>query len=315
MKDVSDKITTLRTATAEVKVYASPEAVASAMSGTTPKGAVWDIARAAGIIAAKKTPELIPYCHQISLEHIKINFEALDTTIKITSAIKAIARTGVEMEALTAASVAALTVYDMLKPICDDIRISDLKLVEKKGGKSDFKEKIIPSAAILVTSDGISAGKKEDRSGKIIAERLKSFGAEVKSYLVIPDDKEKILKTVRGWIDEGIGLIVTTGGTGLGPRDVTVDALKSIIERDVPGISETMRDFGQKRTPYAMLSRGVAGTVGKTLVITLPGSSKGVSESLDALFPHIFHIYPMLAGGGHDRESPAPSEGGGLGWG
>lgn len=299
MKDVSNKITTLRTATAEAAIYASPEAVKSALAGTTPKGAVWDIARAAGIIAAKKTPELIPYCHQIPLEHIKIDFETSDTTIKITSSVKAIARTGVEMEALTAASIAALTVYDMLKPICDDIKISDLKLVEKKGGKSDFKEKIIPSAAVIVTSDSISTGKKEDRSGKLIMERLKNFGAEVKSYLVIPDDREKILKTVRGLIDEGVELIITTGGTGLGPRDVTVDALKSIIEREVPGISETMRSFGQRRTPYAMLSRGIAGTTGKTLIITLPGSSRGVKESLDAIFPYVFHIYPMLAGGGH----------------
>jgi molybdenum cofactor biosynthesis protein MoaC len=299
MKDISDKITTLRSATAEGVVFASQTAVALAKAGKTPKGNVWDIARAAGIMAAKKTSELIPYCHQIPLDHVEINFEPLDSSIKISATVKAINKTGVEMEALTAVSVSALTVYDMLKPIDNAVRISELKLVEKKGGKSDFKERVIPTAAVLVTSDSISSGKKDDKSGKTIVERLKGFGCDVRSYHVIPDEREEILSRVRGWVKEGIQLIVTTGGTGLGPRDVTVDTLKSIIEREVPGISEAMRSFGQRRTPYAMLSRGAAGTVGKTLIITLPGSSKGVKESLDAIFPHIFHIYPMLEGKGH----------------
>lgn len=299
MKDVSSKITTFRTATAEVSVHASKDAVQMAATGNTPKGAVWDIARAAGIIAAKRTSELIPYCHQIPLEHVEINFTAAGELIKITSTVKAIHRTGVEMEALTAASIAALTVYDMLKPVCTEITISDIKLVEKKGGKSDFKETFIPRAAVLVTSDSVSVGKKDDKSGKLIVERLKKHGAEVSSYIIVTDDKEKIVKAVTAWVAEGIQLIITTGGTGLGPRDVTVNALEGLIERDVPGISEAMRSFGQMRTPYAMLSRGIAGTIGNTLVITLPGSSRGVKESLDAILPHIFHIYPMLAGGGH----------------
>lgn len=250
-------------------------------------------------MAAKRTSELIPYCHQIPLDHVEINFEPRESSIKILATVKAINKTGVEMEALTAVSVAALTIYDMLKPIDESVKISDVRLIEKHGGKSDFKEKVIPAAAVMVTSDSISSGKKDDKSGKLIVEKLRSLGCDVKSYLVIPDEKEEVLKLVKGWVKEGIQLIITTGGTGLGPRDVTVDALKGIIEREVPGIAETMRSFGQRRTPYAMLSRGIAGVVGKTLIITLPGSSKGVKESLDAIFPHIFHIYPMLEGKGH----------------
>lgn len=299
MKDISNKITTQRIATAEGIVFASPEAVSAAKTGNTPKGAVWDIARSAGIMAAKRTSELIPYCHQIPLDHVEINFEPQDSCIKILATVKAINKTGVEMEALTAVSVSALTIYDMLKPIDTAVKISELRLIEKRGGKSDFKEKIIPTAAILVTSDSIAQGKKDDKSGKLIVERLKSLGCDVKSYQVIPDEKEEILRWVKGWVKEGIQLIVTTGGTGLGPRDVTVDALKGLIEREAPGISEAMRSFGQSRTPYAMLSRGLVGVIGKTLVITLPGSSKGVKESLDATFPHVFHIYPMLEGKGH----------------
>ena len=106
----------------------------------------------------------------------------------------------------------------------------------------------------------------------------------------------------RNWLTQkeaGIDLILTTGGTGLGPRDVTVEAVKGLIERDIPGVSETMRAYGQKRTPYAMLSRGAAGFIGKTLVITLPGSARGAKECLTALFPSILHVFNMVAGGGH----------------
>lgn len=304
MKDVSDKIDTLRTATAEATVTASHQAVAAAKAGTTPKGAVWDIARAAGIVAAKRTAELIPYCHPIPLDHIAVDFETSESAIAIRASAKAIWRTGVEMEALTAASVAALTVYDMLKPIDDAIAISSVRLLEKAGGKGDFKERTIPTAAVLVTSDSVAAGKKGDKSGRLIADRLKELGADVKSYLVVTDDEGAITRTIKGWVAEGIGLIVTTGGTGAGPRDVTVDALSKIIEREMPGISEAARAFGQRRTPYAMLSRGIAGLIGKTLVVALPGSSNGVKESLDALLPHLFHIYPMIEGKGHhDRRS------------
>src|SRR3989338_660179 len=296
MKDVSNKIKTQRTATAEASVFASLEAIAAAKAGNTPKGAVWDIARAAGVLAAKRTAELIPYCHQIPLDHIEINFEPTDSAIKIRAVVKAIWKTGVEMEALTAVSMAALTVYDMLKPIDNGVKISDLRLVEKKGGKSDFQTDLPKefTAAVIVTSDSVSKGSKDDKSGRLIVERLKCYGVDVKTYLVLPDEKDQIIRTIKAAVKEGVHLIVTTGGTGLGPRDVTVEAIKEIIEREAPGISEAVHSFGQQRTPYAMLSRGIAGTIGKTLIITLPGSSRGVNESLDAIFPYIFHIYPML---------------------
>lgn len=299
MKDVSEKIDTLRTAIASAIVNASPTAIKAAKAGMTPKGEVWNIARVAGIIAAKRTAELIPYCHTIPLDHIVIEFEAIESSITINATVKAIWKTGVEMEALTAASIAALTVYDMLKPIDDSVVISSVRLIEKRGGKSSFKEKTIPTAAVLVTSDSVAVGKKSDKSGRLIVDRLKELGADVKSYQVVADDKDIITKTVKEWAAEGIRLIITTGGTGAGPRDVTVDALSKIIDREMPGIAEAMRAFGGKHMPYAMLSRGIAGLIGKTLIITLPGSSNGVKESLDALLPHVFHIYPMMEGRGH----------------
>ena len=92
---------------------------------------------------------------------------------------------------------------------------------------------------------------------------------------------------------------MTTGGTGLGPRDVTVEATEAVIDRQIPGVMEAARGYGQRRTPYAMLSRGIAGQKGKTIILNLPGSSRGVEETLDAVFPSILHAYPMMQAGGH----------------
>lgn len=271
------------------------------MAGDTPKGDVLNIARAAALLAAKKTPELIPHCHPLAIDKIDITFECDGTEIRIRSEVRTIGRTGVEMEALTAASVAALTIYDMAKSIDTEMVIGETKLIEKRGGKSDFTEEFLKPirCAVLVTSDSVAAGKKTDKSGKLIVETMKNFPVTVEHYEITPDEPERIRDQLITWIDQGIQLILTTGGTGLGPRDVTVETVSHIIEREAPGIAETMRAYGQRRTPYAMLSRGVVGVCKDTLLITLPGSSNGVRESLAAIFPNVLHAFNMMKGGGH----------------
>jgi molybdenum cofactor synthesis domain-containing protein len=116
---------------------------------------------------------------------------------------------------------------------------------------------------------------------------------------VVPDEKTVIQRQIREWVDEDIQFIFTTGGTGLGPRDNTVSAVREILERDAEGIAEAMRAYGQQRTPMAMMSRGVAGSVAHTLIVTLPGSSDGARESLEAILPAVFHARKMMKGGGH----------------
>jgi molybdenum cofactor synthesis domain-containing protein len=123
--------------------------------------------------------------------------------------------------------------------------------------------------------------------------------AEVRHYAVVPDDKARIQQQIREWVAEDIQFIFTTGGTGLGPRDQTVGAVKELLERDADGIAEAMRVYGQMRTPMAMMSRGVAGAVGETLIVTLPGSPDGARESLEAILPAVFHARKMMKGGGH----------------
>lgn len=297
MKDVSEKIDTLRTSTAQATLRCEESTIALVVDNKIPKGDVLGMARAAGTLGAKKTSELIPLCHQIPLDLADLEFEIGKNEIKIMSTVKAIWKTGVEMESLTAVSIAALTIYDMLKPLDDSLEITDIKLVEKTGGKNswkqDFEEPLRTS--VLVLSDSVSEGKKKDKSGQIIREKLKDQPVDVLNYEILPDEFKLIKNRLIELCDiEKMDLVLTTGGTGLSPRDTTVEATAEVLEREIPGISEAIRSYGFRRTPYAMLSKGISGVRGKTIIINLPGSSRGASESIDALFPWVLHSFWIL---------------------
>ena len=302
MFDVGRKPETSREAIAVAIVRVSPATIVLVNEGKSPKGDIVEVAKISATMAAKKTSELIPFCHPIPIDHIKVDVLIKEQHIEIITEVHSISKTGVEMEALTAASIAALTVYDMLKPIDDSLSIESIRLLKKTGGIGDFEKKsdIKLKAAVLVSSDSIAAGKGQDKSGKIIVDRLSKNGFEVIKYEVVADDKKIIMNSLKNFCDElGVNLVITCGGTGLGPRDVTPDATKEIIEKQVQGVSEMLRGYGQKRTPLSMLSRGVTGVRRNTVIINLPGSTRAVSESLDALFPGILHSFRMLSGHGH----------------
>lgn len=267
-----------------------------------PKGNLLDIAKAAGLLAAKKTSDLIPHCHPVSIDGMDIKFSLESNNVEIQVTGKSIGRTGIEMEVLTSCSVAALTIYDLLKPVDKNLEISGIKLTKKTGGKSDYKKDLRNDhkAAILVCSDSTAAGTRQDKSGKIIEEMLQKFGVNIADYQIIPDDPETITKYIMHWAEEGIHFIFTTGGTGFGPRDNTVDAIIDLLEKDTSGIVEAMRMHGMMRTPRAMLSRAIAGIINKSVVITLPGSSDGARESLEGILPGLFHARGMIMGEGHE---------------
>ena len=190
----------------------------------------------------------------------------------------------------------------MLKPIDKEIEIGEIKLLHKKGGKSDFKDKFRKDlkAAVIVCSDTISAGQKEDSAGKAIIAKLEACNVEIAQYVIIPDEIEAIQKRLIENTEEKTDLIIFTGGTGLTKRDVTPEAILPLIDREIPGVSEAIRNHGQERTPYSMLSRSVAGTKDESLILTLPGSTKGASESMDAIFPSILHIFRIFKGARHE---------------
>ncbi|MBA4298856.1 molybdenum cofactor biosynthesis protein MoaC [Algoriphagus alkaliphilus] len=301
MINITHKSPTLRKAIAQAIVKVSkPETILAVKNHGVPKGDVLEMAKTAGLFAAKRTADMIPDCHPLPIEFTAVSYELGEMEIKILVEIHTIYKTGVEVEAMHAASVVALTMYDMLKPLDKGISIEQIKLIEKRGGKSDQKTDFSElSAAVIVCSDSIAKGVGEDKSGKVIIGKLERFGIQVLDYKVIPDDSDQIQSAANDALALGIDILIYTGGTGLSPRDLTPESLEPLLDRRIPGIEEAIRSYGQQRVPTAMLSRSVAGTMGKMLVLALPGSVAGAGESMDAVFPAVLHSFKVLSGERH----------------
>jgi len=302
MVDITFKTFTLRKAIASATIKTSNIATVEAVrNGTVPKGNVLEFARASALLAIKKTSDVIPDCHPLPVEFASINYEMTDLNINITVEVHTIYKTGVEVEAMHGASVAALVIYDMLKPIDKNVEISNIKLLEKQGGKSSQKnlETENLKAAVVVCSDSVSQGVKEDTSGKFLVESLNNQGINHIDYFIVPDDILAIRKQIELYKNKGCDLLLFTGGTGLSERDVTPEAVKPFITKEIPGIMETARNYGQDRVKTAMLSRGVAGFSDDMLILTLPGSVGAVKEYVQALFPQILHVFSVKNGDGH----------------
>jgi cyclic pyranopterin phosphate synthase len=303
MVNITHKVSSLRIAIATARLTVSkPETIEAIKNRQVPKGDVFEFARAAGLLAVKKTSDVIPDCHPLPVEYTAITYAIEDLTVVISVEVHTIYKTGVEVEAMHGASVTALTMYDMLKPIDKGVVISNIALQEKKGGKSDFKESLTSSlrCAVIVCSDSVSNGSKKDTAGKAVIEKLEKHKLTASLYEIIPDEISLIQQKAKQLSEEGYHLLLFSGGTGVSPRDVTPEAITPLLDQEIPGVMEAARNYGQQRTPFAMLSRGVAGFIKNTLVITLPGSTRGAAETMDALFPYIIHIFRVAEGMRHD---------------
>ena len=325
MIDVGKKEITFRRAVAQGRILLSAEAYQAILEKKNPKGDVLALAEVAGIQAAKKTADLIPLCHPLSLDQVRLHFEmnASDHSVTAFCEASATAKTGVEMEALCGVNGALLTIYDLSKAVNPVLTLSDIRLNIKEGGKSgrwthpEFAEKslgptqaTLPRSdmgklkdvrvAVLTISDRCSLGEGNDLSGPAIVDFLKRDGAILKFHDVVPDEMGAIRSKVENYVREHhVDLVVTTGGTGMSPRDVTPDAISPLFTKKLPGIGEHLRATGSHQTLMSWISRSEAGMIEKTLVLLLPGSLKAVRDGLGALeyiLPHALHI---ARGGDH----------------
>lgn len=308
MIDVGRKRPTRRRAVAMGTISLGKEAFQRVKSGTLPKGDALALAEAAGIMGAKKTPELIPMCHTLPLDQVTMHYAFNEETksINVYCQAAAFAKTGVEMEALAGVNQALLTIWDLTKGIDPNLCIGQVKLLVKTGGKSGiwrnsdgipkWLEKQLPDekslkdkrTAFLVMSDRASKGEYEDKSGPELKAMLEQAGAEIIASAVIPDDAETIANNILSICKtKGPDLLIASGGTGPGPRDVTPDVLVRISDRMMDGLGDVLRTESLHYTDTAWLSRMTAAMVGPTLVIAFPGSPKAVRECWEILRPFL----------------------------
>jgi molybdenum cofactor biosynthesis protein MoaC/molybdopterin-guanine dinucleotide biosynthesis protein MobB len=302
MIDVSEKIETLRTAKASCLVTFSPELWDKIKEGKLEKGDIIQAARVGAINGAKSAYKNLLLCHPAPIDYIGVEVKPSYCQMEILVEVKGVGRTGMEMEAMAGAMNAALSIYDILKRHGEGVKIYNVQLLEKRGGKRDYEKERIPfSAAVITISDRASRGERIDESGEIIKKWVCENGGELRGYEIIPDEVEEIEEKVKSYAlsPVSVDLIITTGGTGPGPRDVTVKALEKIAEKKIEGIGELMRRFGERKTLNAALSSGTGYVVGKSIVLTLPGSPKGVKDSLKIVENIIFHAIKMARGEGH----------------
>ena len=302
MRDISAKVTTLRTAVAEATLALSPKTLGLIRAGEIPKGDPLEVARVAAIQAAKQTSSIIPYCHPLPLDFAGVEFDLGEDRIRVTVTVKAIYKTGVEMEALCGASVAALTLYDMLKMLDDTLEILSVRLLSKKGGKSDFKKDSGQGlrAAVLVIADPSAGSREEDAAAELIEKRLLALGFAPPGRRTVPAGLEEVAGALRACADEQkLDLVLTAGGTSSGGGDIVPDAMSEVIGKEIPGIAEALRAYARERGPLSMFSRVRAGLRGKTIIVNLPGDPQGAEESLSALFPGLLHAFRMLRGEKH----------------
>ncbi len=300
MVDVSEKYETFRFARAVGRIRLPGDVVSLIREGKVQKGDVLAVSEVAGMMAAKRVSELLPYCHPIPVDMVEVKARLTDGGVEVEALVCGVWRTGYEMEAMLAVTAALLNVYDMCKMYTSSMAIEEVRLVEKGGGKSQWYQDLSGVRfAVVTVSDSAFEGTREDRTGPALKELIESEGGTVVATAVVPDEKAIIAGKVKE-LCHSVDVVVLAGGTGPSARDVTPEALEGLIVKRLPGFGELMRGMGVRSTPRAIISRCFAGVAEDgTLVMALPGSVGGATDSFKAVLPVIKHTLDMIRGGGH----------------
>ena len=321
MADIRNKRPTRRRAVAVGELKAGPVAYPLIVERRLPKGDALVMAEVAGLQGAKLASALMPLCHPLPLERVRVRCEPVPErhAIRVYCECATEARTGVEMEALAGVNAALLTLYDLSKPVEPALGIDSIRLLFKEGGKSGLwlhpegmsdaeREHYRPRdmvrlqgvpCAVVTLSDRASRGEYEDRSGPVLVEGLRKLGASVDHVEVLPDGIDPLAERLRSLAGHGVRICLCTGGTGLGPHDVTPEALRLVADRRVEGLAEMFRSESAKHTPLAWLSRADVVQVGGMLVFALPGSPRAAEQGMDILAPLLAHALAMIDGEAH----------------
>ncbi len=320
MADVRRKRPTRRRAVAVGELHPG-DAFEAIVERRLPKGDALLMAEVAGLQGAKMAAQLMPLCHPLLLEYVDVRCIAVPVrrAIRVYCEVACEARTGVEMEALAGVNAALLTLYDLTKPVQPALSLQSIHLLFKEGGKKGLwicpeglseeeRAHYRPQSparmdgarcAVVTLSDRAAAGVYEDRSGPLLTQALLALGAAPEVVEILPDGIEALSTRLRALADAGLELVLCTGGTGFGPRDLSPEALRAVADRSVPGIGELLRSESRHHTELAWLSRAEAGLIGGCLVILLPGSPKAVSQGMAILGPLLAHARAMLRGEPH----------------
>lgn len=315
MIDVSEKRITRRRAVATGAIKLGSQTMNLIRSRTSPKGDILSIAEVAGIMAAKNTAQILPLCHPLPMDSVRVWFDILEEEVTCFCEVICEAKTGVEMEALVGLNAALLTIYDLAKAVDPVIEISDIYLEVKEGGKSGvwkhpkaISKKLLSSPeksmarlkfSVGTISDRASQGIYEDKSGGILREYgLQNGGVEV-FYKVIPDDRRELEALVLEAVEEKAHVLLLTGGTGISERDITPEVVMKLAAKELSGFGELQRQYGSHYTKVSWLSRCSAYVVKDTLVVLFPGSPKAVKQGLECIGPLIPHAVAMMKGESH----------------
>lgn len=315
MIDVGYKEITHRKAVAVGSIYLSPITLEMIKKRESPKGDILAMAEVAGIMAAKNTSHLLPLCHPLLLNSVKVWFEIKEQHVDCFCEVTCDAKTGVEMEALVGVNISLLTVYDLAKAVDPTIEIQNIYLRTKEGGKSGLwmhpkaepaEEKVTKKVelnglrfSVGTLSDRASQGTYEDKSGMILRQFFTEAGATEVFCRVIPDDKDLLEKLVMEVCELRSDVLLLTGGTGISKRDITPEVVKSLASKELIGFGELQRQYGAKYTKLSWLSRSSAYVVKETLVILFPGNPKAVQQGLEGIADLIGHAVRMMKGDSH----------------
>ncbi|NRA45777.1 MAG: bifunctional molybdenum cofactor biosynthesis protein MoaC/MoaB [Oligoflexales bacterium] len=304
MVDVAGKNSNLRIASAEGYIYMRPSTLERIKNQSLPKGDCFTLAETAGILAAKRTADLIPLCHPLPLEKLTIQCKVDDKeqAVRVTCEAKTHSKTGVEMEALAGVHGALLTIYDVTKQVDPLLTIGSIRLLRKEGGKSGLwtyesakeetgtQQEEKPWQGIKISTLSIN-----DKDGSGLAKEIKLLGADLIESRFISGDLEDILANLRTMLlKTEPQLIICTGGTGLSPMDQAPEALRIIAEKEIPGIGERLRSYGSQFSASAYLNRSIAVLKNGCLIVALPNSTHAVKEAIAALKDSIPHAIELI---------------------